>query len=178
MAYRAGGQRMAKTITGAVQTRLDAAEPRYWPIGSYGVIGDCRTAALIAPNGSIDWLCLPHFDSPAALCRLLDADHGGYFQIRPQQACDSSMRYVPASNLLETTFSSESGVVKTLDFMPIRKRRAHESLLAALVNLTPVATHGQRAHLEREIGNDVAAAHRIDRIVSCESGEATMAITL
>jgi len=169
---------MAKTITGAVQTRLDAAEPRYWPIGSYGVIGDCRTAALIAPNGSIDWLCLPHFDSPAALCRLLDADHGGYFQIRPQQTCDSSMRYVPASNLLETTFSSESGVVKTLDFMPIRKRRAHESLLAALVNLTPVATHGQRAHLEREIGNDVAAAHRIDRIVSCESGEATMAITL
>ncbi|HEY7851193.1 MAG TPA: glycoside hydrolase family 15 protein, partial [Ktedonobacterales bacterium] len=117
-------------------------------------------------------------DSPAALCRLLDADHGGYFQIRPQQACDSSMRYVPASNLLETTFHTDAGVVKTLDFMPIRKRRTHEHVLSALAALTPAASHSQRAHLEREIGNDVAAAHRIDRIVSCESGEMTMDITL
>lgn len=169
---------MENKLSEGVRMRLDGPDPRYWPIGSYGVIGDCRTAALIAPNGSIDWLCLPHFDSQASLCRLLDADHGGYFQIRPQQACDSTMRYIPASNVLETTFHAESGRIKTLDFMPIRKRYAHESVLANLLALAPAASHHERAHLERELGNDVAAAHRIDRIVSCESGEMTIDVTL
>src|SRR5512146_2440098 len=117
---------MAQAVREGVKARLDENEPRYWPIESYGVIGDCRTAALVAPNGSIDWLCLPHFDSQAALCKLVDADHGGYFQLRPQHACDATMSYLPASNLLETTFTSDSGLVKTLDFMPIRKRRPHE----------------------------------------------------
>ena len=169
---------MEKKLSEGVRMRLEGPDPRYWPISSYGVIGDCRTAALIAPNGSIDWLCLPHFDSQAALCRLLDADHGGYFQIRPQQVCDSTMRYIPASNVLETTFHSDAGRIRTLDFMPIRKRRPHESVLANLMALAPTATHSERAHLERELGNDVAAAHRIDRIVSCESGEMTIDVVL
>ena len=169
---------MAKTVGHGVFTRLEGTEPRYWPIEKYGVIGDCRTAALIAPNGSIDWLCLPHFDSQASLCRLLDADHGGYFQIRPQDVCDSSMRYLPASNMLETTFAAEQGRVTTLDFMPIRKRHVHEQALAALSALTPNAAHSQRAQLERDIGNDVAAAHRIDRIVSCDEGEMVITVAL
>ncbi len=169
---------MTQTLTDAVQTQLDGTEPRYWPIEKYGVIGDCRTAALIAPNGSIDWLCLPHFDSQAALCKLLDADRGGFFQIRPAEPGDSSMRYLPASNMLETTFTTEGGQLKTLDFMPIRKRHTHEHVLSALAALAPSATHNQRAHLEREVGNDVAAAHRIDRIVRCERGAMDVSITL
>ena len=169
---------MAQVVREGVKARLEENEPRYWPIESYGLIGDCRTAALIAPDGSIDWLCLPHFDSQAALCKLVDADHGGYFQLRPQRACDATMSYLPASNMLETTFASDSGQVKTLDFMPIRKRRPHERVFAALNDLTPTVNHHQRSHLERDLGNDVAAAHRIDRIVTCESGEATIAITL
>jgi len=55
----------------------------YQPINSYGVIGDCRSVVLVAPDGSVDWGCLPDFDSPAIFCRLLDAEHGGYFQIAP-----------------------------------------------------------------------------------------------
>lgn len=169
---------MAMSDAGTVRMRLDGSEPRYWPIESYGVIGDCRTAALVAPNGSIDWLCLPHFDSQAALCRLLDADHGGFFQVRPHDACSASMRYVPASNVLETTHTAESGQITTLDFMPIRKRRAHEQALATLMELAPSATHSQRAHLERDIGNDVAAAHRVDRIITCDHGELVVDISL
>lgn len=169
---------MAQVASGGVRARLEGTEPRYWAIEDYGVIGDCRTAALVAPNGSIDWLCLPHFDSQAALCRLVDADHGGYFQVRPRHDCDVAMRYLPASNVLESTFMSETGQVKTLDFMPIRKRRSHERVFASLSSLAPTASHNQRAHLERDLGNDVAAAHRIDRIVTCERGEATIAISL
>jgi GH15 family glucan-1,4-alpha-glucosidase len=169
---------MAQAPGGGVRARWEGAEPRYWAIEDYGVIGDCRTAALVAPNGSIDWLCLPHFDSQAALCKLVDADHGGYFQVRPQLDCDAAMRYLPASNMLETTFTSETGQVKALDFMPIRKRRPHERVLAALNDLTPTTPHHQRAHLERDMGNDVAAAHRIDRIISCEHGVATITISL
>lgn len=169
---------MVKSGVGVVRTRLEGEDPRYWQIGQYGVIGDCRTAALVAPNGSIDWLCLPHFDSQAILCRLLDADRGGYFQARPADACESSMRYLPATNLLETTFVTESGQVSMLDFMPIRNRQPHESLWEAVANLTPLTAHHERAHLERDIGNDVSAAHRIDRIITCDSGEVTLSITL
>ncbi|MDE3230575.1 MAG: hypothetical protein KGO05_11910, partial [Chloroflexota bacterium] len=159
---------MEKREAGVVRARLDGAEPRYWPIEHYGVIGDCRTAALVAPDGGIDWLCLPHFDSPAALCKLLDADHGGSFRVRPAEACDSAMRYIPASNVLRTTFTSATGELSMLDFMPIRARRAPEHVFETLRALAPTTSHEQRAELEREIGNDVAAAHRIDRIVACE----------
>src|SRR5690348_18177982 len=79
----------------------DGNEPRYWPISRYGVIGDCRTAALIAPNGSVDWCCLPHFDRPAIFLRLLDADKGGYFRVSPAGPADSSMSYLPGTNRSE-----------------------------------------------------------------------------
>ena len=175
---REEGQAMVKRDVGVVQTRLDGTEPRYWPIEKYGVIGDCRTAALVAPDGGIDWLCLPHFDSPAALCKLLDADRGGVFRVRPAVACDSAMRYIPSSNVLQTTFTTPTGVVGVFDFMPIRARRAPEHAWAKVFALVPAASHSQRATIEREVGNDVAAAHRIDRIISCERGETSIDITL
>src|SRR2546430_3639492 len=62
---------------------LNADMRSYQPINSYGVIGDCRSAVLVAPDGSVDWGCLPDFDSPAIFCRLLDAEYGGYFRIAP-----------------------------------------------------------------------------------------------
>src|ERR1700694_1301868 len=55
----------------------------YQSINSYGVVGDCHSVVLVSPEGSVDWGCLPDFDSPAIFCRLLDAERGGYFQIAP-----------------------------------------------------------------------------------------------
>ncbi|HLY30824.1 MAG TPA: glycoside hydrolase family 15 protein [Ktedonobacterales bacterium] len=169
----------AHAQSGPVQTVLgDGNEPRYQPIANYGVIGDCRTAALIAPTGSIDWLCLPHFDSPAVFCRLLDADKGGYFRISPTEACEAHMEYLSDTNILQTAFTSAGGRVRLVDVAPVRLRPRKPHVVEHLASLLPGAAHGIRAGLEREVGNDVAAAHRVDRIVTCQSGAVTMEITL
>src|SRR5262250_619939 len=92
----------------------------YQPINSYGVIGDCHSTVLISPDGSVDWGCLPDFDSPAIFCRLLDAEHGGYFQIAPaEQTIPGSQRYLRGSNVLQTRFASINGEIVLTDFMPV-----------------------------------------------------------
>ena len=91
----------------------------YQPIGDYGVIGDMRTAALIAADGSIDWVCLPNFDSPAVFLRLLDRNKGGYCAIQIADLVSSSRRYLDGTNILETTFQASSGSLVLTDFMPV-----------------------------------------------------------
>src|SRR6516225_4626654 len=92
----------------------------YHLINSYGVIGDCRSVVLVAPDGSVDWACLPDFDSPAIFCRLLDAEDGGYFQIAPADNTIPGLQsYLPDSNLLQTRFTSIAGEVILTDFMPV-----------------------------------------------------------
>ncbi|HEX6543288.1 MAG TPA: glycoside hydrolase family 15 protein [Ktedonobacterales bacterium] len=155
-----------------VEVSQRTERPRYRPIGEYGVIGDCRTAALVAPDGSIDWCCMPHFDSPAVFLRLLDADKGGYFQVSPASAFTSRMGYLPATNMLETIFTTSTGQLRLVDLMPIRSRRPRpsEAVPELRENLLRHGVHGLRAGLEREIGNDVAASHRILRIATCLDG--------
>src|SRR5215470_14623174 len=92
----------------------------YQPINAYGVIGDCRSIVLVAPDGSVDWGCLPDFDSPAIFCRLLDAECGGYFQIAPtDETIAGSQGYLPGSNILRTAFTSLRGEAAVTDFMPV-----------------------------------------------------------
>ena len=93
---------------------------RYAPIEDYGIIGDLHTVALVGKNGSIDFLCLPSFDSPSVFAALLDADGGGRFQIAPQ--LDDAVHrqlYLPDTNVLLTRFLSDSGVAEVSDFMPV-----------------------------------------------------------
>ena len=74
---------------------------------------------LIAPDGAVDWACLPDFDSPAIFCRLLDARRGGYFQIAPaDSSIPGSQRYLRGSNILQTTFTDPTGEIVLTDFMP------------------------------------------------------------
>ena len=91
----------------------------YPPIEDYGIIGAMHTCALVSKVGSIDWLCMPDFDSPAVFGRILDWHKGGYFQIAPEGVQSVDRRYLPGTNVLETTFWTESGVAKLTDFMVV-----------------------------------------------------------
>jgi GH15 family glucan-1,4-alpha-glucosidase len=91
----------------------------FLPIGAYGLIGDCRSAALVGIDGSIDWCCLPRFDSPSLFGRLLDARNGGHWQLRPRGTYRAEQRYEDRTNILRTIFSTPTGRVQVSDFMPV-----------------------------------------------------------
>jgi GH15 family glucan-1,4-alpha-glucosidase len=90
-------------------------------IEEYAMIGDCQTAALVGSDGSIDWLCLPSFDSPACFAALLGESSNGRWQISPAEPVTAtSRRYVGDSLILSTQYETAGGVVEVLDFMPPR----------------------------------------------------------
>ncbi|EFH88391.1 glycoside hydrolase family 15 protein [Ktedonobacter racemifer] len=93
----------------------------YLPIEDYGMIGDLHTVALIGKNGSIDWCCLPRFDSPSVFGRLLDVNKGGFFRIAPPESITAGHRqlYWPETNILITRFLTNDGVGQITDFMPV-----------------------------------------------------------
>ncbi len=91
----------------------------YKPIGDYGVIGDLHTVALVGKDGSIDWCCFPHFDSPSLFGALLDDRQGGRFRIAPQEDGKRQQLYLPETNVLLTRFLHHDGVAELTDFMPV-----------------------------------------------------------
>jgi GH15 family glucan-1,4-alpha-glucosidase len=93
------------------------------PIEDYAMIGDRHTAALVASNGSIDWLCLPRFDSPACFAALLGDEENGHWQLCPVGDYQVSRAYVDHSAALQTTFTTPTGVVTLLDVMPTGDNR-------------------------------------------------------
>ncbi|MEO5881008.1 MAG: glycoside hydrolase family 15 protein [Caldimonas sp.] len=98
-----------------------AAAPQ--PIEHYALIGDCQTAALVGRDGSIDWLCLPRFDSPACFAALLGTPENGRWRIAPAAAATVTRRYRDGTLVLETDFETAAGAVRVIDSMPFENQR-------------------------------------------------------
>jgi GH15 family glucan-1,4-alpha-glucosidase len=94
----------------------------YLPIEDHGLIGNLRTAALVGADGTVDWLCLPRFDSSSVFAAILDDEKGGHFRLKPPSYARSQQLYLPDTNVLLTRFLSPEGVAEVLDLMPILER--------------------------------------------------------
>jgi alpha,alpha-trehalase len=122
------------------------------PVANYGLLADCNSAALVDRDGSIDWLCLPRYDSDAVFARILGSD-AGHWSIRPRGSYTSERRYVPGTLVVETTFTTDSGSVRLRDAMAFAE--------------------GQRGH---ELGHD--APHEVLRSVEGVSGTVELDLEL
>jgi GH15 family glucan-1,4-alpha-glucosidase len=132
----------------------------YQPIEDYGVIGNLRTAALIAKTGSIDWFCYPHFDSPSVFGAILDDNKGGHFRIAPTaEEISHKQVYVPDTNVLITRFLAADGVGEIIDYMPlsaskdvppylglIRRVRVVRGTMPFRMECVPAFNYGRDAH--------------------------------
>jgi GH15 family glucan-1,4-alpha-glucosidase len=101
----------------------------YPPIDDYALIGDCRSAGLISRDGSLDWLCLPRFDSPSVFAALLDAKNGGRFLVRPIGEFRTERRYLANTNVLETVFRTPTGACVLRDLMPVSSEEGKRAYL-------------------------------------------------
>ena len=137
-----------------VEQALEAvsATETFQPIANYGLLADCNTAALVDRAGSIDWLCLPRYDSDAVFARILDPD-AGHWEIRPARAFRAERRYLPGTLVLETTFTTDTGSVRLLDALAF--------------------TAGQRGH---DLGLD--SPHEVLRAVEGVSGAVELEVEL
>jgi alpha,alpha-trehalase len=116
----------SSTATAQAVATMSAEREEFQPIAGYGMLADCNSAALVDRRGSIDWLCMPRYDSAAVCARLLDPN-AGHWSITPSHSFKSERRYLPGTLVLETTFTTESGSVKLTDALAFRKgQRGHE----------------------------------------------------
>ena len=166
--------------TGACQVTPEtrAGSPRgQEAIGDYAIIGDCRSAALISRSGSLDWLCLPRFDSASVFAALLDVERGGSFRISPRGPFRSERRYLPDTNVLETTFETDDGAFTLCDFMPVMSEEAKREQLRPNHEVLREIT-GVRGEVEVEIvyeprpgyGSVRPVLRRGSAGIACEAG--------
>jgi GH15 family glucan-1,4-alpha-glucosidase len=157
----------------------------YAPIADYGAIGDGRTVALIARDGAIDWLCLPDLDSASVFAALVDCQRGGSFLLAPESGYETARRYLPGTNVLETTFRTGAGIARVTDAMtlPSHGLSPHRELVRKIDGLAgevafrwrvePRFAYGSKGtQIERRAGIPVAASGRdAIALTSFDAGE-------
>ncbi len=126
------------------------------PIGDYGFLSDCETTALVAPNGNVEWLCLPRMDSPSVFAAVLDRDAGG-FRVGPADVnVPAGRRYIPGTMVLETSWETRLGWVIVRDALCIG----------------PWHHDTERSHSHRRSPTDHDADHVLLRMIECVQGSA------
>src|SRR5882724_2223104 len=154
-------------------------------LSDYGLIGDMRTAALIGLDGAIDWCCLPRFDSGSVFAAILDQERGGTWAIRPEGEWTSTQRYLPRTNILETTFRTPDGVVALTDFMPVtedgrpsgpqpeihRQVRCTRGRVTMQVVFMPRFEYGARTTRLELLKNGLFATDRSDQVLTLSSAK-------
>ena len=147
------------TTPAAQQTQSAAAPSPFPPIADYAFLSDCHTGALVAPDGSIDWLCVPSFDSASVFGSLLDRE-AGFFRVAPFGINHPSARvYEPGTNVLVTTWKTPSGWIVVREALTIGPRD-HED------EITP--------HTRPPADDD--ADHMLVRTIECIEGHVEMEI--
>jgi GH15 family glucan-1,4-alpha-glucosidase len=158
---------------------------RQQPISDYGLIGDMRTAALVGLDGAIDWCCLPRFDSGSVFAALLDPERGGTWSVSPEGRWSSSQRYLPRTNILETTFQTDAGTVSVTDFMPVaedgrpsgshpeihRKLRCSRGKVPMQMTFMPRFEYGARTTRLELLRAGLFATDRTDQVLTLSSGK-------
>ena len=130
------------------------------PIAEYGFLSDCETCALVAPNSNVEWLCLPRFDSPSVFGAVLDRD-AGTFRLAPADIeVPAARRYLPGTNVLETSWGTNSGWIIVRDVLLIG----------------PWHHEHERSHTHRRAPTDYDADHVFVRLVRCVNGEAQVTL--
>jgi GH15 family glucan-1,4-alpha-glucosidase len=152
------------------------------PIGDYGLIGDTRSAALVAPDGSIDWWCVPRFDDPPLFGRLVGGDEAGWFALAPAEGARLVDRaYRPGTVTLVTTWSIDGGELELADSLvaEVEGRFLPGTLLVRRLTARG-RTVRARIHLAPRFGYDRRVATRIDRragALVCERDDVAIAVT-
>jgi alpha,alpha-trehalase len=125
------------------------------PIADYAFLSDCETCALVAPNGNVEWLCLPHFDSPSVFGAILDRDAGG-FRLGPDDVeVPAARRYLPGTNIVETSWGTTGGWIIVRDVLLIG----------------PWHHDKDRSHTHKRAPTDYDADHVLLRMIRCVNGE-------
>jgi GH15 family glucan-1,4-alpha-glucosidase len=144
----------------AAESVVDAAASAFTPIADYAFLSDCETTALVAPNGAVEWMCIPRIDSPSVFGSLLDRE-AGWFRVGPADvAVPAARRYLPGTMVLETTWSARAGWLVVRD--------------ALLIGAWHHA-HGCPASHPRA-PTDYEADHVLLREISCSNGEVQVAL--
>jgi alpha,alpha-trehalase len=138
------------TTTSRRDATAASAVNEFQPIAAYGLLADCNSAALVDRDGSIGWLCLPRYDSPAVFAEILDPD-GGRWAIRPTGAYESARRYLPGTLVIETTFSTASGSVRLTDTMAFAEGQRHHDLGFGAPHLVLRSVLGVVGEVEMEL---------------------------